>query len=133
VTTPIALERFVVDSSGWVEYLGDGPRAQVFAPYLGNPELIYLPTIVFFEVYKKLLREHKNVIAERFLSHVFDYGERVIEIDIRIAELAARTSIELNLAMADALIYASARIYDAKLITSDTHFDGLFDVILLRS
>jgi toxin FitB len=131
VTTPIASERFVVDSSGWVEYLGEGPKAQAFAPYLAKPESVFLPTLVFYEVYKKLLLEQKTQIAERFLSHAFSYDEREIQVDIRIAERAARVSIESKLAMADALIYASARMYGAELITSDPHFGGLTGVTLL--
>ena len=131
MTTPIASERFVVDSTGWIEYLGEGPRAPAFAPYLAKPELVFLPTIVFYEVYKKLIAEQKNLVAERFLSHAFGYDERLIQIDIRIAQWAARISIELKLAMADALIYASAKMHSAQLITSDPHFTGLAGVTLL--
>ncbi len=131
MTTTTASERFVVDSSGWVEYLGDGPKAHAFAPYLDKAESVLLPTIVVYEVYKKLLRERKSNIAASFLSQAFEFQERVIQIDIPLAEFAARTSIDTKLAIADAMIYATARMHGAQLITSDMHFSGLESVTVI--
>src|SRR5437764_4988002 len=57
VTTPSASDWVVVDSTGWVEFLGNGPKCDAFAKYLENPHNVLLPTIVVYEVYKKILRE----------------------------------------------------------------------------
>jgi toxin FitB len=131
VTTPNASERFVVDSSGWVEYLGDGPKSRRFAPYLEKPESVWLPTIVVCEVYKKLLRERRNDVAAWFLSHAFGYHERLVDIDVELAECAARISLETKLAMADAMIYAAAKTRRAHLVTADSHFAELENVTVL--
>ena len=131
MTTPSGSELFLVDSTGWVEYLADGPKAQAFAAYLDNPESLLLPTIVVYEVYKKLQRERGNNQAQHFLSTAFGFRERIIAVDIPLAELAARISIETNLAMADAMIYAAAKLNGATLITSDAHFSGLDFVTLI--
>jgi predicted nucleic acid-binding protein len=131
VTTPSDSERFLVDSTGWVEYLADGPKADAFAPYLERPESLFLPTIVVYEVYKKLLRERGDHLAQEFLSDAFGFHERIVPLDIPLAELAARISIETKLAMADAMIYAAAKAHRATLITSDTHFSGLDSVTLI--
>src|SRR6267143_3628531 len=48
-------DRFVVDSSGWVEFLGGGPKADAFGRCLENSEAVLLPSIVVYEVYKKML------------------------------------------------------------------------------
>jgi predicted nucleic acid-binding protein len=125
VTTPNDSDRFVVDSTGWVEYLGGGPKADAFAPYLERRESLFLPTIVVYEVYKKLLRERGSHMALEFLSDAFAFYERLISLDIYVAELAARISIDTKLAMADAMIYASARAHHSVLVTSDPHFSGL--------
>ena len=127
VTIPSDSDRFLVDSTGWVEYLGDGP----FAPYLERPESLFLPTIVVYEVYKKLLRERSDRLAQHFLTQAFGFHERLVPLDISLAELAARISIETKLAMADAMIYAAAKTHRATLITSDTHFSGLDFVTLI--
>jgi toxin FitB len=131
VTTPSDSERYLVDSTGWVEYLGDGSKAQSFAPYLERPERVFLPTIVVYEVYKKLLRERSDSLAQEFLSQAFEFHERIVALDISLAELAARISIDTKLAMADAIIYAATKTYRATLITSDTHFSGLDSVTLI--
>jgi predicted nucleic acid-binding protein len=121
----------IVDSAGWVEYLGDGPKAAAFARFLDNPEFVLLPTTVVYEVYKKLLRERTSDVAQHFLSSAFDFQERLIPLDVVIAELAAKVSIETKLPMADAIIYASARQHRVPLITSDAHFEGLPWVTLI--
>ena len=131
MTTPSGSERFVVDSTGWVEFLGNGPKSDAFARYLDDPQSVLLPTIVVYEVFKKILRERGQTLAERFLSHAFAFHEREVPLDIPLAALAAKTSLDANLAMADAIIYATAQAHDAELITSDTHFSGLPGVTIL--
>jgi toxin FitB len=131
VTTPSGSERFVVDSTGWVEYLGDGPKAQRFAQYLEKPESVLLPTIVVYEVYKKLRRERGENMAVHFLSDAFGFQERIVTVDVEMAELAARISLETKLATADSMIYAAAKANGATLVTSDAHFSGLDFVILI--
>ena len=42
----------VVDSSGWIEFFTDGPKAGVYARYLQEPEEIFTPAVVVYEVYK---------------------------------------------------------------------------------
>ena len=47
----------VVDSSGWIEYLADGPLAAAFAPYLAPPEDVLTPAAVLYDVYRWARRE----------------------------------------------------------------------------
>lgn len=129
MTAPTASKRYVVDSSGWIEYFGNGPKVGSFAPYLENSDQLLLPTIVVYEVYKKLLRASENTLAEQFLSQAFSFNAREIVIDIPITALAAKISLEFKLAMADAVIYACAKNHKAELVTADHHFEGLPGVI----
>ena len=126
-----ATDFVVVDSSGWVEYFADGPKAAAFARYLDKPEFVLLPTTVIYEVYKKLLRESTGLLAQQFLSSATGFDERVIPLDVPIAESAALLSLETKLAMADAIIYASARQHRVLLVTSDAHFAGLLWVDMI--
>lgn len=130
-TTPNGSNWIVVDSSGWVEYLGAGAKADQFALYLESPENLLLPSIVVYEVYKKLFREHGGDTAEIFLSQSYGFGERLIALDLELALLAARTSLETQLPMADAMIYATAHHHEAQLVTSDTHFANLPGVTII--
>ena len=120
---------FLVDSSGWVEFMGDGPRAEKFARYFEHGERLLVPVIVLYEVYKKLLSVHGSTAADRFLSAAL--RARVVPIDERLALLAARISLDRRLAMSDAMIYATAVASGARLITSDAHFQGLAEVTFI--
>jgi predicted nucleic acid-binding protein len=120
---PKGSELFLVDSSGWIEFLGDGPLAERFAPYFEREERLIVPAIVLYEVYKKLISVSGSTTADRFLSAAL--RTRVIPIDERLALLAARISLGRRLAMADAMIYATALVAGAHLVTSDSHFQGL--------
>lgn len=116
-------EFVLVDSSGWVEFLGDGPLAEKFAPYFEREERLLVPSVLVYEVYKKLLSTGGSSVADRFLSTAF--RARMVPFDERLAVLAARISLDRKLAMADAIIYATAQAAGAQLVTSDTHFRGL--------
>jgi toxin FitB len=120
---PKGSELFLVDSSGWIEFLGDGPLADRFAPYFEREERLIVPAIVLYEVYKKLLSVQGSTAADRFLSAAL--RARIVPIDERLALLAARISLDRRLVMANAMIYATAIAVGARLVTSDPHFKGL--------
>jgi len=121
----------VVDSSGWVEYMGDGAKANSYASYLQFPEKLLLPSIIVYEVHKKLVREQGQHLAEIFLSQAYGFGDRLIDLTLELSILASRTSFETRLPMADAIIYATAQHHRAQLITSDSHFASLPGVTLV--
>jgi toxin FitB len=127
---PKESELFLVDSSGWIEFLGDGPLANRFAPYFEWEERLVVPAIVLYEVYKKLLSVQGSSAADRFLSAAL--RARVVPIDERLALLAARISLDRRLAMADAMIYATALETRAHLFTTDAHFQGLPEATVFR-
>ena len=120
---PKESELFLVDSSGWLEFLGDGPLADRFAPYFEREERLIVPAIVLYEVYKKLLSTQNPSAADRFLSAAL--RARFVPVDEQLALAAARISLDRRLAMADAMIYATALIAGAQLVTGDSHFQGL--------
>jgi predicted nucleic acid-binding protein len=121
----------VVDSSGWVEYLASGPKADRFAPYLETQAILLLPSIVVYEVHKKICREKGHRLAADFLSEAFSFRERLISLTLELAILASQMSTETGLPMADAVIYATAQHHKAQLITSDAHFANLPRVTLV--
>jgi toxin FitB len=128
---PKGSELFLVDSSGWIEFLGDGPLADRFAPYFEREEKLVVPAIVLYEVYKKLLSTQGSTTAGRFLSAAL--RARVVPVDERVALAAARISLDHRMAMADAMIYATAAIAGAELVTSDAHFQGLPETTVIKS
>ena len=87
------------------------------------------PIKLLYEVYKKLLSVRGSSAADRFLSAAL--RSRVVPIDEQLALRAARISLDRRLAMADAMIYATTLATGARLITSDTHFQGLAEVTFI--
>ena len=49
--------KVLLDSSGWIEFFTGGPLAERYAPYLTSRHQLITPTIVLYEVYKKIKRE----------------------------------------------------------------------------
>jgi predicted nucleic acid-binding protein len=128
VTTPSDSKLSLVDSSGWIEYIADGAKAELFAPYLENEASLLVPSIVFYEVYKKLLKvsdENPSIRSApvRFISHAL--RTTIAIFDVEVAIRAVDASRNRGLAMADAIIFATAQLYSAHLFTSDHHFSGL--------
>lgn len=56
----------------------------------------------------------------------------IVPVDESLALEAADISLAHGLAMADSLVYATARRHGARLVTADEDFDGLPDTILVR-
>ena len=113
----------VVDSSAWVEYFSKGPNARIFIPAIQDTQNLLVPTICLYEVFKKVLLQFDEETALQALS-VMTLGQ-VVELDRDLAIDAALVSSEMKLAMADSIILATARIYDATLWTQDRHFKDI--------
>ena len=47
----------VVDSSGWLEYFGDGPNAGFFAKAIEGTKDLIVPTVSLYEVFKRVLQQ----------------------------------------------------------------------------
>ena len=58
----------VVDSSGWIEYLTDSMRADLFAAPIEQRNQLLVPTIALFEVHKILSRSLDASMVDRCLS-----------------------------------------------------------------
>jgi toxin FitB len=129
VTATIDSEPIVIDSSGWLEYITGDDKAHLFAPYFEGHHRILVPVIVLYEVRKILVRTYSETKAHSFQSQAL--LREVIYVDDNIAMSAATISLNYNLAMADALIYATAERYKARLITSDAHFNNVPEVTVL--
>jgi len=130
VTEPTASESILVDSSGWLEYITADSKAPQLMRYFdtGSRRLI-VPTIVIYEVRKILLLRQSKIVADYFVSEALLH--QVIPIDAQISLNAASLSVQHQLHMADALIYATACALQAELITTDTHFNSLPGVTVL--
>lgn len=113
----------LVDSSVWLEYLADGHGAGVFEPVITKTQDLLVPVICLYEVFKRVLQQRDEHSALRAVA-LMQQG-RVVDLDSDIALRAARHSIEYTLPMADAIILATARVYEAVIWTQDADLQNI--------
>jgi predicted nucleic acid-binding protein len=89
-----------------------------------------LSAIEVYEVYKVIRRD---VSEERALEAVSALRRAtIVPVDESLALEAADTALSHGLAMADAIVYATARRCGATLVTGDADFERLPGVVLVR-
>ena len=120
-----------IDSFGWIEWFTKGPKAPQYKQLIEStrPSDIVTSVVVLYEVYKKIKKmkgEEEALLAIAALSQT-----TIVQIDQSISLEAADYSLEHNLHFSDALVYATARHYKAKLYTSDDDLRELKDVCFI--
>jgi predicted nucleic acid-binding protein len=119
----------VVDTSVWIEWLIESPLQAVITQEFPTPDMCLVPTIVQLELNKWLTREISETEADRVIAYT--QLCQVIELDTPIALQAAEWHRHYQLTTADSIIYATATIHHADLLTCDRHFEGLPKVLFM--
>jgi len=113
----------VVDSSGWLEFFADGANASFFAKPITDTERLIVPTICLLEVFKRVLQQRGENAALQAVAHMRQ--GRVVALDADIALAAAHLGISHKLPLADSVMLATARHFNAVLWTQDADFEGI--------
>jgi predicted nucleic acid-binding protein len=79
-----------------------------------------------YEVIRRDLSEERALEAVSALRRA-----RIVPVDETLALEAADVALSYGLAMADALVYATAKRHGAKLVTADSDFRGLPGAVVL--
>ena len=119
----------LVDSSGWIEFFTGGANAGRYESFLEKTADLVTPTVVLYEVYKLVKRERSE--EEALLAAAQMQKTRLVPLSDSVALAAADASLEFRLAMADSIVYATARAENAELVTSDADLRGLPGVTYL--
>ena len=98
--------------------------------YLEGRDRLVVSAIDIFELYKVLRRDFSEEHALEATAAM--RRAEVIPVDETLALEAADRSLAHRLAIADAIVYATARRAGAILVTGDTDFDNLPDVVMIR-
>ncbi len=122
---------FVIDSSVWLEFFGGGKIARTSRKYIFSHQPLVTPTLILYEVYKKILQEKTEPSAILAVTQIENRSAAIIPLDEELSLFAADTSLKWKLAMADAIIYATVLQEEATLITHDHHFEGMENTILI--
>ncbi len=114
-----------VDSYGWTERFTNGPKATRYNNIIDQTrsEEIITPVVVLYEVYRKVKKLKGEQIALEDVAALTQ--TTIVPMDQTLSLEAADYNLEYGLHFSDALIYATARRFDAELYTSDEHFKGI--------
>ena len=112
----------VLDSSCWLEYFSNSPRAALYAEVIEHTETLIVPIITIYEVYKVALREFGMAHANQAVALMRE--GQLVDINLNLVLTGAAN----GLPMADSLIYATAQTRGAILWTQDGHFKALAGV-----
>ena len=113
----------VVDSSAWLEYFADGPNATAFAPPIQATAELVVPSITLLEVFKRVYLQRGEGPALQAVA-LMQQGQ-VVDLDAPLALAAAKLSADSKLPLADSVMLATARRFEATLWTQDADFEGL--------
>jgi predicted nucleic acid-binding protein len=116
----------LVDTCGWIEYIRGGRNAEHYAPALEDPANLVVPSLCIQELTRHVL-SHSGLEAARAVAAMTRKG-RVIPHGPDLAVFAAELGWIHKLALADAIIYATALTQKAELWTQDGAFRGLAGV-----
>ena len=119
----------VVDTSAWIEWLRDSELGRKVDPEIPAQDAWIVPTIVQYELARWLARQVSVEAAGSAIA--FSNTCVVTPLDTALALKAAEVADQHALAMADAIIYATAMAAGADLLTCDAHFADLPHVVHL--
>lgn len=116
----------VVDSSGWLEYFAAGANADFFAGAIEATSDLIVPTLSLYEVFKRIVQQRDEQAALQAVA-VMQQG-RVVDLSATLALSAARLSVLHRIPMADSVMLATTRAWNATLWTENRDFEGITGV-----
>jgi predicted nucleic acid-binding protein len=113
----------LVDSCGWLEYFADGPNANFYTSAIEDVRNLIVPTLCILEVFKRVLQQRDENAALQAIALM--HQGLVVDLTSSIALNAAKIGVHLKLPLADSVVLATARAYDAVIWTQDKDFKGI--------
>lgn len=127
--------KIVIDAYAWVEIFIGSKKGEKVKEKLAEAVEVYTPDIVMAEIARKYLREgtDQQKISRRL--KIIKEGSDIASINIDIAFESAKCCMELSEkakteglrapGLFDAIVLATARVLNAKVMTGDEHFKNL--------
>jgi predicted nucleic acid-binding protein len=119
----------LIDSSVWLEILREGSLAPKCQRAMAR-QIIQVPSLVLYEVYKKIRQKVSEDVALEAISALSRY--EILDLTREVALLGADLSLQYELAMADALVLAHAAHLGTDLLTLDNDFASIPNVQIVR-
>ena len=131
--------QFVIDTNAWIEYTLGSNVGKLAKEHIESGTSL-TPTIVIVELRKWFLKEiEAGRRREQEMRKYFEFIEsvsRVVPLDLSLSLEAGQTDFVMkkrikNWPITDSIIYATARIHGARVISGDPHLKGLEGVLFI--
>lgn len=128
--------KYVIDSYAWIEYFMGTQAGKKTKPIIDSSEEKITPTICLAEVYAKTLKVESQELAEK--QRVFIKEKSALAVlDEPIAVESARIQTKMKKeidgwGLADSIVYATALLKKAEVVTGDEHFRKLKNVLFIE-
>jgi len=122
---------YLVDTFAWIEYyLGDDVKLKL----LIETKNIATPTIVIAELSDKFTRENEDF--NDFFQFISSRS-KIIPLSVEIALSSGKFKSQMRekfkqFGLVDSIIYLTAKLNNATLLTGDAHFKGLDNVEFIK-
>lgn len=128
--------KYVIDSYAWLEYFMGTKVGERVKEIIENSEEKITPTICLAEVYAKTLKVEDQQLAEKQKAFIKEKSA-IVFLDEMIAVEAAKVLVNNKKeidgwGMADSIVYATAIVKKADVVTGDEHFRKLKNVLLIE-
>lgn len=121
----------LIDSWAWIEYWKGSKYAKNAAKYIESDEEAFVSTINLTEIYSWFARSYNEDIAKERIE-IVEKRTYIIPLEKKIAVDAAQLKLKHKLGIADAIVLATARHINGKVITGDPDFKGISGVTLIN-
>ena len=126
------MDKLIVDSSAWIEYLDGSPEGEKVRKYFKEKQL-FTSTNCVAEIIARALR---TGISTELIKTVLNSQSTIINIDFDTGYQAGILYTELRkekpkISLSDAMTLAIAKKIEAKVLTFDNDFRGLAEAIVL--
>jgi predicted nucleic acid-binding protein len=128
--------KYVIDSYAWIEYFMGTKAGEKAKPIIESSEEKITPTICLAEVYAKTLKVESQELAEKqriFIKEKSALATLDESIAVESAKIQTKMKTEIvGWGLADSIIYATALLRKAEVITGDEHFKKLKNVLFIK-
>jgi predicted nucleic acid-binding protein len=128
--------KYVIDSYAWIEYFMGTKAGESAKAIIENSEEKITPTICLAEVYAKALKVESQELAEKQKTFVKEKSA-LVYLDESIAVESAKVQVRMKKeidgwGLADSIVYATAIVKKAEVVTGDEHFKKLKNVLFIK-
>ena len=131
--------KIVIDTYAWIELLIGSESGKKVKELIENAQEVYTPSTVLAETARKFLREGTDEKTITIWLEIITAASTITQIDSTTALEAAKCQLELaqktktskqnTPSLFDAIVLATARIDQCKILTRDEHFKNLPETI----